>query len=278
VRSDVVDLLACPHCARGLTQSEAALQCSNNHSFDIARQGYVSLLGGAGAAAVGDSVEMVAARARFLDAGHYAPLLDELAAQAGHVGGRVVDVGAGTGHYLAAILGHSPHTVGIALDASKAAARRAAHVHPRAGSVLADSWQHLPIRDSCIDVVTSVFAPRRAAELRRVLCSAGALFVLTPTVRHLQELVGPLALLQVDGQKAQRLAQSMDGFFTECTCTALEFSMSMDHRTIEDLVGMGPSAWHATAQVRANRIAALPNPLTVTASVVLTAYRPAEQR
>lgn len=272
---DVVDLLACPHCGRGLTHLDAALRCSNNHSFDIARQGYVSLLGGAGAAAAGDTVGMVSARAQFLESGHYAPLMHALAERVDPAVGTVLDVGAGTGHYLSAALDQSPQAVGIALDASKAAARRAAHAHPRAGSVLADTWQHLPIRDGCIDVATSVFAPRRTAELRRVLRPTGALLVLTPTVRHLQELVEPLALLQVDERKPQRLAQSMDGVFTERDRTALEFRMSVDHRALEALVGMGPSAWHATADVRAARIAALPDPVLVTASVLVADYRPA---
>jgi len=50
--------------------------------------------------------------------------------------------------------------------------------------------------------------------------------------------------------------------------------MSVDHRALEALVGMGPSAWHATADVRAARIAALPDPVLVTASVLVADYRP----
>jgi len=273
VRDDVVSLLACPHCAQPLTQVGAALRCVREHSFDIARQGYVNLLGGAGHAASGDTAEMVADRRRFLDAGHYAPLMDALA---GHVGVRratsVLDVGAGTGHYLAAVLEQSPSAVGLAVDASKAAARAAARVHQRADSVLADTWQQLPVRNDSIDVALTVFAPRRAAELRRVLRGDGMLFVLTPTARHLREVVGPLQLLQVDERKPERLEQAMSGFFSERQHTELEFTMSLNHDDLAALVGMGPSAWHAGAQVRAARIAVVPEPMTVTGSVVLTEY------
>jgi len=277
VLDDVVALLACPHCGQRLTQKETALQCANQHSFDIARQGYVSLLTGSGHAAVGDTAAMVAARRCFLDAGHYTPLMEALAAQWGPGPASVLDVGAGTGHYLAAALKQSPQAVGIAVDASKAAARRAAHAHPRAGSVLADTWQQLPIQDGCIDVALTVFAPRRAAELHRVLRSDGASLVLTPTMRHLQELVGPLQLVHVDERKPQRLAQTMSGYFAQTSVIELEFAMSLAHHDLDALVGMGPSAWHASAGVRATRIAALPDPVTVTASVVLAEYRPSRR-
>lgn len=276
--TDAVAKLACPHCGGALTQVHAALRCAAGHSFDIARQGYVSLLGGRGTAASGDSAQMVAARARFLDAGHYAALTDAVAAQvaqvlAGTTGPCVLDVGAGTGHYLAAVLQRSPHAVGVAVDASKAAARRAASAHPRAASVLADTWQALPVLDGAVDVAMTVFAPRGVAQLHRVLRGDGTLFVLTPTVRHLQELVGPLELLHVDEHKPERLQRTMSAF-TRCSHTELEFPMSLGHGDVEALVGMGPSAWHANAAVRAERVARLPEPSTVTVSVVLSQYQP----
>jgi len=58
-----------------------ALACANRHSFDIARQGYVSLTAG-GSHPSGDTSAMVRARAEFLGTGAYEPiaqtLLDEV--------------------------------------------------------------------------------------------------------------------------------------------------------------------------------------------------------
>lgn len=42
----VTDLLACPQCERGLDLDDGVLLCEAGHSFDVARQGYVSLLTG----------------------------------------------------------------------------------------------------------------------------------------------------------------------------------------------------------------------------------------
>ncbi|MET8984105.1 putative RNA methyltransferase [Nonomuraea wenchangensis] len=72
--ADIVEYLVCPVCRADLRLDERALRCAGGHVFDVARQGYVSLLVGSRAPGTADSAEMVAARAAFLDAGHYAPL------------------------------------------------------------------------------------------------------------------------------------------------------------------------------------------------------------
>ena len=75
---DVVGWLACPQCGAGLTRAGPVLRCPDGHAFDIARQGYVSLLPPGGRAPAGDSAAMVAARAEFLAAGHYGGLAGEI--------------------------------------------------------------------------------------------------------------------------------------------------------------------------------------------------------
>ena len=62
------------------------LRCANGHSFDVARQGYVTLMPGAAKAGTADTAEMVADRAAFLGAGHYAPLASALAERAAAAG------------------------------------------------------------------------------------------------------------------------------------------------------------------------------------------------
>lgn len=278
--SDVVDRLVCPHCAGALALDGASLRCVHGHRFDVARQGYVSLLPPGGSPATGDSAGMVAARVAFLDAGHYAPLQAAVAAEVLRAAERapvgcVLDVGAGTGHYLAAALDAAPDAVGIALDAAKPAARRAARCHRRAGSVLADAWRAVPVADDAVSVALTVFAPRAPAELRRVLRADGTLVVLTPTPRHLAELVEHLGLLRVDERKPERLADALAGFFVRGRHAVVEHVMTLEHAHVEALVGMGPSAWHSSTAERAERIAALPAPVRVTSSVQVSTYRPA---
>ena len=135
--ADVTDLLACPQCLSPVELDEGTILCDQGHAFDVARQGYVSLMTGAGGKFDGDSPEMIAARADFLGGGSFDPLMDAVAdaVVAGTGPGddpRILEIGAGTGHYLARVLDAVPTGRGIGLDVSKYAARRIAKAHPRA--------------------------------------------------------------------------------------------------------------------------------------------------
>jgi 23S rRNA (guanine745-N1)-methyltransferase len=283
----VVDRLRCPVCAEPLAETTAgtarALRCPRGHSFDVARQGYVDLLAGR-APHSGDTAEMVAARADFLAAGHYDVISAALADAATDALGRttadvgayplVVDAGAGTGRHLAAVLAALPDAVGLALDVSKPALRRAAKAHPRAAAALADTWRRLPLADAGVAVLLDIFAPRNGAEFHRVLRPDGTLLVVTPAADHLAELVDALGLLRVDPDKADRVAGSLAGHFAEVSTTVLRARLELTRPEVSTLVGMGPSAWHTDPAALAARIAALPEPVPVTLAVRLGVHRP----
>ncbi|MFT7022373.1 methyltransferase domain-containing protein [Rhodococcus sp. BGS-1C] len=269
--SDVMDLLACPHCGADLDTEDGAVLCDRGHTFDVARQGYVSLLPGSAGKITGDSAEMLAARVRFLDGHHFDPIVDAVVAAVGKCGS-ILEVGAGTGHYLAAVLEHTGGR-GIGVDVSKAAARRIARAHPRVGAVVADVWHGLPVRSGVLDTVTCVFSPRNAAELHRVLAPRGTLVVVTPTERHQRELIGPLGLIGVDEDKARRLGDTLSGRFESVTKSVLEFPMLLTHADARNLVEMGPSARHTTDAARDTAIGDLPDRVEVTASVTVGIYR-----
>ncbi|MEU5883450.1 putative RNA methyltransferase [Spirillospora sp. NPDC047279] len=270
--ADVVEHLMCPLCGTDLVLEERALRCPSRHSFDIAKQGYANLLPGDARTGTADTAEMVRAREAFLGAGHFAPAAQALAGRAD--GGRVLDAGAGTGYYLAAVLEVRPDAVGLALDISKYAARRAARAHPRAGAAVADLWRTLPVRSASMDTIINVFAPRNAAEFRRVLRPGGALHVLTPSARHLDALVEPLGLLSVDGEKGERMEHALGGHFEPDGREALEYEVELGRADVLTLVGMGPSAHHVPPGELAARAEKLPDPVRVTLSFVLSAFRP----
>jgi 23S rRNA (guanine745-N1)-methyltransferase len=388
---DVIGYLACPLCGAALSRAGGVLRCASGHAFDIARQGYVSLLPAGSRGNIGDTAAMVQARIDFLAAGHYAGLAAELsraaadtlaavaagaaadpdgaggavdaaadavgaggavdaaadgagaaddavgapadavgaaadaagadaaggaaaadpagagADGAGGVGagaggagadsagaadgagvadavaggavgsngsagaGCVVDIGAGTGYYLAAVLEALPGRAGLALDASKFALRRAARAHQRIGAVGADAWQRLPVADRAATVVLNVFAPRDGAELRRILDPVGALLVVTPNPDHLSELVGPLRLLTVDPRKDERLAGKLSPYFDLAEQRQYHTQLALDHQEIATIIAMGPSARHVGDP--AERIRSLPAAMGVTVSVTLSIFR-----
>ena len=279
---DALDLLACPHCAGPLTRSGRSVTCPNGHTFDVARSGYLSLLPGDAGTGSADTPEMVAAREAFLGAGHFEPLAEALAEEAARaLGSRgqqalgcVLDLGAGTGWYLARVLDRLPGRTGLALDLSKHALRRAARAHSRVAAVACDAWRTLPVRDGVASLVLGVFAPRNGPEIARVLRPGGTLLVATPTGRHLSELVDRLGLLTVDERKSERLAATLDAHLDLERRHEHDWSLDLTPGDVANAVGMGPSARHAT---RAEEAGAAPTTRTgstpVTASVTISTYR-----
>ncbi len=272
-----VALLACPVCGRPLTAQPdgAALRCPEGHAFDRARQGHVTLLPPGHRPPSGDSAQMVADRVAFLEAGHYAGITAALADAVGADGPpeSLLDLGGGTGHHLARLLDRLPDAVGVVLDASAYAARRAARSHVRAVAVVGDSWARLPVRDDAVDRALVVFAPRSGPEIARVLRPDGRLVVVTPAADHLRELVGPLDLLRVDPDKAARLAASLEPHLHPIGTAGHREELELPRDAAATLVGMGPHARHTTPAAVAGALTRLPEPIPVTVSVDVTTYR-----
>ena len=272
----VAAYVRCPVCAGSVRIGDDQVVCDRGHSFNIARQGYVSLVSGRGGPGTGDSAAMVLAREAFLGGGHYQPVADALSALAARSDrggpGLVLDLAGGTGYYLARVLDALDGRLGACVDLSAPALRRAARAHPRAVALGADAWQSLPFADGAAALVLSVFGPRNAAEIRRVLTPGGTLLVATPGADHLAELREALGLIGIDERKTERLAEAYGGY-ADSSVTPVRYELRLGHAELTDLVAMGPSARHIAADELAGRVAALPAAVTVTVDVAVHRYQ-----
>lgn len=274
--TQVLDLVRCPRCASAFDLADRAVRCGSGHSFDLARQGYLNLMDRA-APPNADTADMVAARSRFLGSGHFDPVSDTLADALRELRPtldpplRALEVGAGTGHYLARLL-DAVGGRGVALDISVAASRRAAQAHARLGAVVADVWQPLPLVDHGFDVVLSVFGPRNPAEFARVLRPGGLLLVATPRPQHQVELRAALGLLEIEPDKDERLAATLDTTFRRTGSGECHYQLWLDRAAVADLVSMGPNAFHRTQDELDAQLAQLTWPQPVTVAVAISAW------
>ena len=282
----VIDVLADPIDGSALCGADefSRLVSTTGHSYDVAKQGYVTLASGAGLNHEGDSPEMVASREAFLSRGHFAPFVETVTERVldalSH--GSLVDdsqptileVGAGTGYYLSHTLDAVENARGVGVDIAVPAAKHLAKSHPRVGAVVADVWTGLPLQDASVDVITVIFAPRNSAEFARVLRDEGEVIVLTPQQGHLDELREPLGILGVEDGKVDRLLEQSRGHLEQVgEGELIEFPMRLDREAIAAQVGMSPSARHIEPEVLAQRVAALPETMEVTARAQLTRLR-----
>lgn len=252
----IVPLLRCPDCGDGMSPSTSGVECASGHSFDRARQGHLTLLGGRGRRFPGDSADQVSARERVLGSGLFDPvagaLADEAAAALGEVDAPVVlDAGAGTGFYLGHVLGSigqeaagTASPVGIGTEISAAAARRLARAHPLVAALVADTWDGLPLTAGCADLVQVVFAPRNPREFARVLRPGGALVVAIPGPGHLEPLRSVAGMLTPTADKAGRLREDLAAWFVLDRVRNVDVTATVPAELATDLALMGPSGMH----------------------------------
>ena len=284
--SHIVDILADPNDGTALSGADdfSRLVSESGHSFDVAKQGYVTLAAGAGLKHKGDDMDMVNAREAYLATGHFAPFVESVtgavqdaldaSSLSASTPASLLEVGAGTGYYLAHTLDSIDGARGVGLDISPHAAKHLAKCHPRVGAVVADVWQQLPIRDESIDAISVVFAPRNPSEFQRVLAPGGQVIVLTPGAGHLDELREPPGILGVEEGKVTRMYEHAEGHLEQAADPVdISFPIHLDKAAIAAQVGMSPSARHISADELAERMAALPPTLTVTARARLDRLR-----
>jgi 23S rRNA (guanine745-N1)-methyltransferase len=179
------------NCRLPLRREERRMVCPNGHSFDIARSGYCNLLQPQDrrSRSAGDSPEAVAARHRFLDAGHEERILDtiiEILATLGPADA-VLDAGCGDGHHLGTIAKRfaiEGHGIDLSVPAIDLAARR----YPQCHWIVANADRFLPYGDASFRVVLSITARMNAPEFRRVIRGNGHLVVAIPAADDLAEL------------------------------------------------------------------------------------------
>lgn len=216
----------CPLCKLSLqthqTESPYAplstWSCTNKHSFDRAKQGYVNLLPvqNKRSKMPGDDAQMVLARTTFFSHKPYQTLVEKLASllidnvprnsecDAGtrnlDWGGcgsiNIYDSGCGEGYYLSAISTliraaswgkNSPEFVFSGHDISKPAVIAASKRNKDKQLVVA-STVNMPVVSASQDFILQVFAPSCASEYARVIKPSGLVITVDPAPKHLIEL------------------------------------------------------------------------------------------
>jgi 23S rRNA (guanine745-N1)-methyltransferase len=271
--SDAVHL-ACPVCREPLRLRGRTLACPRGHAFDFNRHGFADLLphGHGRSGRTGDTGAMVAARSRFLDRGHYAPLRDAVARQVADraaarrrqgEGGRpmvIVEAGCGDGYYLCACAdaaagaapreqgddGRGAAEAGVAcygFDVSPEALRAAARRCRRCTLFVNDVTRRICLQDGAADCLLNIFAPRNAGEFARVVAPGGLLLVVIPGEGHLEEL-RPLLPIGMAPDKLEQTLALLDGPFELQGRDSLAWSMALGGEDVADLLRMTPAAWH----------------------------------
>ena len=270
--------LACPLDGAPLNRQGATWQCAAGHSFDIASQGHTHLLPVQHKRSLdpGDSKEMVAARRRFLNAGHYRPIAEAVARATladlpPSSPAACLDAGCGEGYYLrqlAAEADNRGQTLAVlGLDISKWAVLAAAKQDKRPNWVVGTNAR-LPVLDGTLDRVLCLFGFPVYGEFARALKPGGQLLMADAGPDHLREL---REIIYPTLKPARPATDEPPPGFTALAPEAVQFTLTLNSQAdIADLLAMTPHLYRATPEGRA-RAAAL-DALTMSVDVRLQRF------
>ena len=181
---------ACPICQEHLTLVETSLKCSNRHSFDLAKFGYVNLAPQIKQSANYDK-ENFQNRQQILEAGFYQTILETISDLLARLetAKTILDIGCGEGFYSRKLQESHPDKTFYAFDISKDSVQIAAKSEPNwAVNWFVGDLARLPIKNASMDILLDIFSPANYGEFRRVLSKDGILIKVIPTENHLKEI------------------------------------------------------------------------------------------
>ena len=189
-RFTTASAFACPICQENLTLVDTSLKCSNRHSFDLAKFGYVNLAPQIKQSTNYDK-ENFQNRQQILEAGFYQAILEGVSdlLETNPSAKTVLDIGCGEGFYSRKLQERHSDKTFYAFDISKDSVQIAAKSEPNwAVNWFVGDLARLPIQDASMDILLDIFSPANYGEFRRVLSQNGILIKVIPTENHLKEI------------------------------------------------------------------------------------------
>ena len=269
--------IACPIDGEMLASTDKQLSCSNGHTFDIARQGYVNLLPvqHKRSKQPGDSKAMVLARSRVLDSGLYEPVanrLNELVLSQMREDSDLcfLDAGCGEGYYLDRLCQFLSEQDGqaslsfIGLDISKDAIIQSSRRNKQVCWLVGTNRQP-PVVAESVDIILCLFGFVSVEGFSRVLKPGGLVILVDPGPEHLKEL-REIIYTEVNKTEQSETVTEQSGF-SSLKKEALTYHSRIDsNEQINHLLLMTPHFYRASKEGRAR--AEKLNELDVTVDVL----------
>ncbi|WP_246861096.1 putative RNA methyltransferase [Bacillus sp. REN3] len=251
-------LFACPMCQSSMKVLESkSLVCSNHHTFDFAKQGYINFTSNS---ITKYTKELFEARRKLItEGGFYKPLSNAIAkAINDHVEKEketifILDAGCGEGSHLSTICDIvSPdffkNVTGAGIDISKEGIMMASKNCSNKIWAVAD-LVNTPFRNEQFDVILNILSPSNYAEFNRLLKSDGLVIKIVPQSGYLKELRE--CLFHKPEKQSYSNAETVERFienFLFIDSLRLSYTIDLNKSSLQSLVEMTPLTWTATKE------------------------------
>lgn len=252
--SNFENLFACPICKSSMKVVELkSLYCSNQHTFDFAKQGYINLT--THPVNTKYSKDLFEARRNLITKSEfYNPLIEAIAKIIVEHFDKmkqtisILDTGCGEGSHLAKICDtvsskYPGDVVGVGIDISKEGIIVAAKNYSDKIWAVAD-LANTPFNNEKFDVILNILSPSNYDEFNRILKTTGIVIKVVPQSGYLKELREHF--YQETKKEEYSNLETVERFkenFQSVESLRVNYNVTLNKSSIEWLVQMTPLTW-----------------------------------
>ncbi|MBM4765417.1 putative RNA methyltransferase [Bacillus sp. B15-48] len=250
------NIFRCPYCENPMKVTDStSLKCSNNHTFDFAKQGYINMM----TRSVNSHYDksLFEARKKIIMESDLYDLLHEKVSEGmnkyvneDHDSIMIFDAGCGEGSHLHRILQRSENDKmqGVGLDIAKEGIMMGAKNYRECIWLVGDLAQS-PLANQSCHVILNILSPANYLDFKRILVPNGLVVKVVPRANYLKEL-REILFDQTDKQ-SYRNDETVNLFkenFHLIDKLTLNYQKQLSQSELMNLVQMSPLAWNANEE------------------------------
>ena len=246
-------LFKCPFCSCPVqVLNLKSLVCSNNHTFDFAKQGYLNLM--THSAKSQYSKELFAARHQIIrESNMYSDVHTAIISVIKkYICGdgnpfMIADLGCGEGSHLQSILEGCTHPrlTGVGLDISKEGILMSSKKYEDPIWLVGD-LVHSPFMNDSFQVLLNILSPSNYKEFKRIAAPGGLVIKVVPSAYYLKEIRESLFPDTSNKQyKNDEIISLFKNNFHLLEVVHIQDTKKISKKELENLVYMTPLAWTA---------------------------------
>lgn len=252
----------CPICHETLQLSVTSLRCENNHSFDLAKQGYIHFAGET-KETMYDTVLFEARQTILQKTNLYEQvqkvmnqLLDRYKCEA------ILDVGCGEGTHTVSCAKEGRFIAGV--DLAKDGIQLAAKTYRGVEWFVAD-LANLPYKNESFDTILNILSPANEREFRRVLKEDHLIVKVVPNAYYLTEV--RQAFTNEATYNAEETHRHIKEKYEVIESKEIFEKVPFTSNDWANLVQMTPLSWHADAMTVMEFLEGAPEAVTMDVTV-----------
>lgn len=247
-------LFSCPICKSGMNVGDDGhIVCAKNHSFDIAKQGYVNFMIKPSPSMYSKS--LFESRQEILTSGLYDAIQHAIAQLIGKDAKSILDTGCGEGTHLDIICNIlNRQIVAVGIDISKEGIQAAAKYYEDKIWCVGD-LANSPYQQQSFDIILNILSPANYDEFSRLLKPNGKVIKVVPQSDYLKEIrQQAFANSEKENYSNEQTVERFKAYFANVKQQRITYTLKLEQHLVPKLLEMTPLGWHLQNEVALNEI------------------------